>query len=314
MAVGIFAVGGFFVALFGVDGINAVSVVAVGVGIGEGEGGGFMVASGGGEFEGTGEDFEVEAEGVVGGHEGDEEADDAQDGSISGVGGEGGVEDFIFGPETGEGEDAGESEAADEHGDVGDGHDFADAGHFADVEFAAHGVHDGTCGEEQEGFEEGVGEDVKDGSAGGLGVVDGAEAEGEEHVAELGEGGVGPDFFEVVLAEGDGGGEEGGEAADAGDDVEGEVVIRVHEEEGHGAGDEVNARGDHGCGVDEGGDGGGAFHGVRQPDMEGELGGFAEGAEHQAEGDVSEDGAEGRERNWVSASLAKTAVYWTVPK
>ena len=75
--------------------------------------------------------------------------------------------------------DAGEGEATDEHADVGDGHDFADAGHFSDVEFAAHGVHDGAGGEEQECFEEGVGEDVEDGGGGG------EDAEAHEHVAEL---------------------------------------------------------------------------------------------------------------------------------
>ena len=59
------------VIIVGVMGIVTVS-------IGEGEGGGFVVACGGGEFEGAGEDFEEEAEGVVGGREGDDEAEDAE--------------------------------------------------------------------------------------------------------------------------------------------------------------------------------------------------------------------------------------------
>ena len=75
-------------ALWGVDGIDGVGggcsrkffvgVSSVGMGVGEGEGGGLMVAGGGGEFEWAEEYFEVEAEGVEGGHEGDEEAEDAE--------------------------------------------------------------------------------------------------------------------------------------------------------------------------------------------------------------------------------------------
>ena len=45
----------------------------------------------------------------------------------------------------------------------------------------------------------------------------------------------------------------------------------------------VNAGGDHGGGVDQRGDRGGAFHGVRQPDVERELGGLADGAAEDAE-------------------------------
>ena len=83
VAVGVFAVGGFFVALLGVEGVDAVGGVSavVGVVIGEDEGGGFVMAGGGGELEGAGEYFEVEAEGVVGGHEGDDEGDDAEEDS-----------------------------------------------------------------------------------------------------------------------------------------------------------------------------------------------------------------------------------------
>ncbi len=80
-----------------------VGVSSVGVGIGEGEGGGLVVAGGGGEFEWAEEYFEVEAEGVEGGHEGDEEAEDAEIeagafGRVDGV-----ADDFVLGEEAGEG-------------------------------------------------------------------------------------------------------------------------------------------------------------------------------------------------------------------
>src|SRR5687767_9666333 len=103
---------------------------------------------------------------------------------------------------------------------------------------------------------------------------EGAGPEPKEHVAELADGGVGEDALNVVLDEGDGGGENGGDGADGGDDGEGcggELVEAV------GAGDHVHAGGDHGGGVDEGGYRGGALHGVGQPHVEGDLGGLAGG-------------------------------------
>src|SRR5690606_38989444 len=62
--------------------------------------------------------------------------------------------------------------------------------------------------------------------------------------------------------------------------VLGDQEDRVH------AGDQVDARGDHGGRVDEGGDGGRALHRVREPDVEGELRRLAEGADHQEQGDA----------------------------
>ena len=55
--------------------------------------------------------------------------------------------------------------------------------------------------------------------------------------------------------------------------------------------DHVDAGRDHGGGVDEGGDRGGAFHGVGQPDVERNLRGFAGGAEDEQEGDGGEEAA-----------------------
>ena len=124
---------------------------------------------------------------------------------------------------------------------------------------------DGAGGEEEERLEEGVGHEVEDG--GGVG----GDSAGEEHVAELGDGGVGEDALDVVLDHADAGGEEGGGGADDGDDAEG---VGGAVEEDVAAGDHVDAGGDHGGGVDEGGDGGGAFHGVGEPDVEGDLGGL----------------------------------------
>ena len=173
------------------------------------------------------------------------------------------------------GEEAGDGEDGRGHGPEGDGEFLAQAAHLAHVLLAAEGVNDGAGGEEEQRLEEGVGDEVEDG--GGVG----RDAAAEEHVAELRDGGVGEHALDVVLDQGDGGGEEGSGCADDGDDAEreGRAV-----EEDMGAGDHVDAGGDHGGGVDERGDGRGAFHGVGQPDVERELRAFAGGAERAGRG------------------------------
>ena len=82
-------------------------------------------------------------------------------------------------------------------------------------------------------------------------------------------------------------------------------------EEKMGAGDHVDAGGDHGGGVDERGDGRGALHGVGQPDVERKLRALAGRAQEQAKADGGEDaagpcGAGGREQ--FAAISAKVSV------
>src|SRR5690606_39761880 len=79
--------------------------------------------------------------------------------------------------------------------------------------------------------------------------------------------------------------EQGRERAD-GDD--GGLDGLVEAEDGVGAGDEVDAGGDHGGGVDERRDRGGAFHGVGEPGLERPLPGLAAGGgeEEQADGEA----------------------------
>ena len=55
--------------------------------------------------------------------------------------------------------------------------------------------------------------------------------------------------------------------------------------------DHVDAGGDHGGGMDQGGDRSGAFHGVRQPDVKGNLRGLAGSAEHQQQRNGGEESA-----------------------
>ncbi len=192
-----------------------------------------------------------------------------------------GVEDCVFREEAGEGRKSCDGEDGRGHGPEGDGKFGAQAAHLAQILLAAHGVDDGACREEEQRLEERVHDKMEDGRR----VC--RYTAGEEHVAELRDGGVGEHALDVVLDKADGGGEQSGGRADDGDGPErdGRAI-----EEQMRAGDHVDAGGDHGGGVDERGDGRGAFHGVGQPDVERELRAFAGSADKQAEADNGEDG------------------------
>ena len=209
----------------------------------------------------------------------------------------GGVEDGVLRPEAGEEEgEAAEGEHADGVDREGDGHVLAQAAHTANVLLTGTAVDDGACAEEEQGLEEGVGDEVEhaDGWA--------ADSETHHHVAELGDGGVGEDALDVPLGDGDGGAEEGGDGADPGDDLEGGGGATACGHQRVDAGNEEDAGGDHGGGVDERADGGGAFHGVGQPDVEGDLAGFAgrsaedEDADGGGGGEAEECGVRGKLR------------------
>ena len=158
----------------------------------------------------------------------------------------------------------------------------AQAAHDAHVLFARERVDDRAGREEEQGLEEGVGDQMEDG--GGVGC----DSAAEEHVAELRDGRVGEDALDVVLHDSDRSGENCSECADDGDDAEG---VGRPVEEGMAAGDHVDAGRDHGRGVDEGGDGGGAFHCVGEPDVERDLRGLAGGSDYEQQGDGGEEAA-----------------------
>jgi hypothetical protein len=193
---------------------------------------------------------------------------------------EGLVEDFVLADEAGQRREAGDGEDGDGHGPERDRDFGAEATHEAHVLLVREGVDDGAGGEEEQRFEEGMGDEVED----ACGVR--RDSAGEEHVAELRDGGVGEDALDVGLDDSDGRREERRSDADEGDGTqrEGRAV-----EDDVGARDHVHARGDHGGGVDEGGDRSGAFHGVGEPDVERDLRGLAGGSEDEEERDGGED-------------------------
>ncbi len=228
------------------------------------------------------EGLEPEAEHVEGGHAGGDEADEPEELADWVGGDEGLVEDLVLGEEAGPRRDAGDGEDAHRHGPEGDGDALAEAAHLAHVLFSTESVDDGARGEEEERLEEGVGQQMED--AGGVG----SDSAGEEHVAELRDGGVGEDALDVVLHHADAGGEDCGGGADDGDDAE---SVGAAVEERVAARDHVDAGGDHRRRVNERGDRRGAFHRVGEPDVEGNLRGLAGGSEDEQKSDGGEDPA-----------------------
>ena len=136
--------------------------------------------------------------------------------------------------------------------------------------------------QEEQSFEEPVAHEVEDRRG------PRPHAQRREHVTELGDRGVGQDPLDVRLGEGDRGGQYRGEDADRGHD---DHHSGRGAEDGVAAGHEVDAGVDHRGGMDQGGDRRGAFHCVRQPDVERELGALADGP---AEEQQRDDGDPGR--------------------
>ena len=102
------------------------------------------------------------------------------------------------------------SDGADQRPE-GDGREFlAQSAHVAHILLAVAGVDHAARAEEEQRFEERVRHQVPD--AGG----EGADADAEEHVAELRNRGVGENLLDIVLREADGGGEDGGGESDDG--------------------------------------------------------------------------------------------------
>ena len=109
----------------------------------------------------------------------------------------------------------------------------------------------------------------------------GADAQSKEHVADLAHRGISENALDIVLVEG---GEGGNEQGDAADDRDGQLHAGRQSEEHMCPRDQVDAGGDHGSGMDERADGGGAGHSVGQPGLQRNLGGFADRADEQQRG------------------------------
>ncbi len=184
----------------------------------------------------------------------------------------GGFDDRVLGEVAGEQREPGQRQRADAHHRKGDRDLAPQAAHLADVLLVVHRVDHRARTKEQQRLEEGVGEQVED--ADRIGPC----PHRHEHVAELRTGRVRHDPLDVVLDEADGCGEERRGGADQHDDGLG---IRRQFEQRRQPRHHEHAGGDHGRGMDQGRDRGRAFHGVRQPGVQQELGRFAHGAHEQ---------------------------------
>src|SRR5205814_4300217 len=126
------------------------------------------------------------------------------------------AENFIFAEKSGEGKNPRDGQRRDPKRSRGNRNLLPQAAHLANVLIAGHRVDHAARPKEQQRFEESMSHQVKD--SGG----EGAHTQGEEHVSELADGGVGENLLNVVLHERHGGCKNGGNRTDYGDDVQGE--------------------------------------------------------------------------------------------
>src|ERR1044071_3185859 len=124
---------------------------------------------------------------------------------------EGMGQDFIFAPETCQWWNARNGDRADQKESIGPWDLRTETAHFSNVLLTRERMNHRSCRKEQEGFKEGMGHKVKDGS--GIGPY----STPENHVAKLAHRRIGQDALDICLQEADGGGKQGGEAADDAD-------------------------------------------------------------------------------------------------
>ena len=244
------------------------------------------------------EDAVVQTEHVEGGHGGDAGHDPSHHRAV----GEAGGDDLILRAEAREERDACNGKAGDEERDVGDGHVLAQATHQRHL-VRVDGMDDAAGSEEQTSLEHGVGEQMEHtGHVAQLGVVveDGtmmtrqADAESHHHEGNLRDGGEGQHTLDVALGASHGSGIEGGDDTHHDDHRHG--LRSVLNPQGEHAGN-LEHTGDHHRGsMDEGRHRRGAFHGIGQPDVQGEHGALTcttDEHQHQGRGDDAGAGRHG---------------------
>ena len=192
----------------------------------------------------------------------------------------GGFEDDVLGEKAREKRHAGQRQAADPHQQISERDGFPDAAHLAHVLLVGHGVNHRAGAEEEKRLEEGVRGQME--HAGRIGRY----AAGKEHVAELATGRIRDHPLDIVLRDGDGGGEYRRGSADEGDDGKGDRRIF---EQRRAARHQENSGRYHGRCMDESGNRRRAFHRVRQPSVEKELRRFPHSADEEQNADDGQD-------------------------
>ena len=218
------------------------------------------------------EDDKVLAEGVKRGNEHAGQHGEIGETAARQVAGVYRFDNRIFRIEAGEQRRADEGEVAQQHGEPGNRHVFAQAAHIAHVLVVVHTDNHAARRQEQQGFEEGVGHHMEHGH--GIG----GHAQSHGHVAKLRQGGIGHHAFDVVLNRTEEAHKQRGNRANHHNHAQsggGEFVYRRHARHHEQAG------GYHRCGVNQRGNRGRTFHGIGQPHMQRELGGFTHRADKQ---------------------------------
>ena len=203
-----------------------------------------------------------QAEHVERGHQRRGRGDEPEQRRAAAGAGEGVPEDLVLGEEAGERRDPGDRRGGDREGPEGERDAARQPAHAAHVLLAAERVDHAAGAEEEAGLEEGVRDEVEDRHAVG------ADAEREEHEAELRDGRVGEHLLDVGLDDGDRGGEEGRGDADDGDQRR--RLRRLQVDRRH-ARHQVDAGRHHRRRVDQRRDRRRAGHGVGQPDVQRDL-------------------------------------------
>ena len=194
-------------------------------------------------------------------------------------------EDGVFAIEAGEWNHARHRQAADEKRPVRGGHDPPQAAEAADVDHAAHRVHHAPRGEKQQRLEKRMRDQVE---YAGRHAQDRAGAQRQKHIAQMTDRRVGEDPLQVGLRHGNDRAQQGGQPADDRHHVQRQGRSG---EKRHAPRDHIHPGGDHRRGVDQRADGRGAFHRVRQPDVQRKLRALAAGAEHQQQANRRADRA-----------------------
>ena len=184
-------------------------------------------------------------------------------------------QDFVLAPETRERRDAGNRDGRQQHGAVGVRDVALQPAHAPHVLLLVHGVNDAAGAKEEQALEEGVRHDVEQARG------EGADAAAEKHVAQLADRRIRQHPLDVGLHQGNAGGEQCRERANARHHVHRNRRQQVQRLAAH---HHVNARGDHRRGVDQGANRRRPFHGVGQPHVERNLRRLAHGADEQQQG------------------------------
>ena len=234
----------------------------------------------------------VQPEHVEGGHRRRAEAQRPHEGSVAAEP-EGRPEDLVLREEARQRRDAGDGDAADQHRPVRPPHLVLEAAHVAHVLFTRHAVDHRARAEEEQRLEERVCRQVEDGGA------EGADAAGEEHVAQLAHRRVRQHTLDVVLNQADRCGQERRQRTDDGHD---EHRVRRQRVDGGRARHHVDAGRHHRCGMDQRRHRSWTLHGVGQPHVERDLRALAAGTDEEEEADQGDGAGPGRVRRHPSRS------------